>query len=472
MTNRIMASAAPGPLEAYAQHFDTLFGRLNQRDSLRRYLEGLLLPSERTKTLTALANTEPIVGAQQPAAQKLQWFLSESTWDVGAVTQRRIELLRTDPSTAPSEDGVLVVDETGDRKDGTRTAHVGRQYLANLGKIDNGVVSVSTLWADARVYYPLEVVPYTPAHHFEQGKSDPAFRTKPAIALALTERAVAAGIPFRAVVADSFYGEHAGFISGLERLGVGYVAALKPSHAWWHQAGTPGSLSEAAKGAGWADAETSGDWVRVERVFRDGHPEDWWALEIVAGPYGPDQRRRAVVVTTDPSALPEHSTWYLATNLVASGDDERATPAQRPADLAEIVRLYGLRMWVEQSYKQVKHRLGWSQYQVRSDRAIRRHWELVCCAFCFCWWAHGQELLLETRGFLPPHSNATAEEPVARGENTAGRVLAGDATPGARLAGAVGAAEPLVAGLVGAAPTARTSGTPGLALAWAGNSTV
>lgn len=48
-----------------------------------------------------------------------------------------------------------------------------------------------------------------------------------------------------------------------------------------------------------------------------------------------------------------------------------------------------MRMWVEQSYKQVKHVLGWSDYQVRSDLAIRRHWQLVCCAFSFCWWAYG-----------------------------------------------------------------------------------
>ena len=55
-----------------------------------------------------------------------------------------------------------------------------------------------------------------------------------------------------------------------------------------------------------------------------------------------------------------------------------------------MVRLYGLRMWVEQSYKQVKHALGWSDYQVRSDVAMRRHWLLVCCAFSFCWWAFGR----------------------------------------------------------------------------------
>ncbi len=76
-----------------------------------------------------------------------------------------LTLLREDPSTAPTADGVLVIDETGDRKDGHHTAHVGRQYLANLGKIDNGVVSVTSLWADERVYYPVDVEPYTPAHH-------------------------------------------------------------------------------------------------------------------------------------------------------------------------------------------------------------------------------------------------------------------------------------------------------------------
>src|SRR5438270_3911778 len=47
---------------------------------------------------------------------------------------------------------------------------------------------------------------------------------------------------------------------------------------------------------------------------------------------------------------------------------------------------YGWRS--EQSYKQTKGALGWADFQVRSDRAIRRHWQLVCCAFSFCWWAY------------------------------------------------------------------------------------
>jgi len=151
MTKRRAVATAPEPLEGYARHFDAVFGKGNQRDEFRHYLEGLLLPTERHKTLTGLANTEPLVGAHLPRAQKLQWFLSESNWDERQVQAQRLTLLREDPSTAPNGQGVLVIDETGDRKDGHKTAHVSRQYLANLGKIDNGVVCVTTLWADEQV---------------------------------------------------------------------------------------------------------------------------------------------------------------------------------------------------------------------------------------------------------------------------------------------------------------------------------
>lgn len=210
----------PVSLDVYAAQFDALFTWSNQREGFRQYLAGLLLPAERTKTLTALANTEPMVGIQAPAAQRLQWFLSESTWEAGAVTARRVALLRADPFTAPHAGGVLIVDETGDRKDGDKTAHVGRQYLGNRGTIEHGVVSVSSLCADERVYYPLAVTPYTPQHWFAGGKADPAFRTKPAIALELIDQAVVQDWPFRAVVADCLSDEHHGFRTALAQRGV------------------------------------------------------------------------------------------------------------------------------------------------------------------------------------------------------------------------------------------------------------
>ncbi|HEY4387049.1 MAG TPA: hypothetical protein VGN34_21545 [Ktedonobacteraceae bacterium] len=66
MTNRIEVAQAPALLEAYARYFDPLFRKSNQREGFRQYLESLLLPSKRNKTLTGLVNTEPLVGARLP----------------------------------------------------------------------------------------------------------------------------------------------------------------------------------------------------------------------------------------------------------------------------------------------------------------------------------------------------------------------------------------------------------------------
>src|SRR5438034_5725115 len=169
MTKRLPCPPAPGPLEEYAERFDDRLGTLAQRRGFREYLQGLLLPRDRHKTLTGLVGTEPIVGAQAPSVQRLQFFVSESSWDAEAINRRRLELLMTDPATAPHAGGVLVIDDSGDRKDGTKTAHVGHQWLGRYGKTDNGVVTVTTLWADERLYYPVHAVPYTPARHFARG---------------------------------------------------------------------------------------------------------------------------------------------------------------------------------------------------------------------------------------------------------------------------------------------------------------
>jgi SRSO17 transposase len=116
-----------------------------------------------SKTLTVLVGAEPLVQAQAAEVQRLQFFLSEASWNVDAITAQRLTLLMQVEDSAPSASGVLVIDDTGDRKDGQATDHVSRQYLGSAGETDNGIVAVTSLWADERYYYPLHVEPYTPA---------------------------------------------------------------------------------------------------------------------------------------------------------------------------------------------------------------------------------------------------------------------------------------------------------------------
>ena len=73
-------SGGAGPVGGVRGPLDDLFHSLAQRRGFREYLAGLLAPRDRNKTLTALAGAEPVTGAQHPAVQRLQFFLSESRW--------------------------------------------------------------------------------------------------------------------------------------------------------------------------------------------------------------------------------------------------------------------------------------------------------------------------------------------------------------------------------------------------------
>jgi SRSO17 transposase len=469
MTKRVPCPPAPGPLEEYATHFDEVFETLAQRRGFREYLEGVLLPRDRNKTLTALVGTEPIVGAQAPAVQRLQFFLSESTWDADAVNTRRLELLLRNPATTAHEQGVLVIDDTGDRKAGSKTAHVARQYLGSVGKTDNGIVAVTSLWADERLYFPLHVEPYTPASRLPQGKRDPQFRTKPQIAVALVDAALDAGVPFRAVVADCFYGDNLEFEETLGSAGLPYVLAVKSSKGSWGPLDAVHTPEEAARALSWGGPDEPGAWRPVVRRYRDGHAETWWAAELTLAGYGPDRPTRMIVATTDPATLPAISTWYLTTNLPRPGSPQAEDALLTPADLAEVVRLYGLRNWVEQGYKQVKQELGWADFMVRTDQAIRRHWQLVHCAFSFCWQTWFASGVMEAQADVHPDAPGTCPEPVPATDEAAGRggngarngpprdeCVAAGAAPGAGLVRSLAVPLALLARVVECAPAAGT----------------
>ena len=110
---------------------------------------------------------------------------------------------------------------------------------------------------------------------------------------------------------------------------------------------------DAARALAWHGPEDPGDWQPVTRAFPDGHTETWYAADATLGWWGPDGAQRLVAATADPATLPPKATWYLVTNLPRPGGPREPDSPHPAAPLAEIVRIYGIRHWVEQSYKQV-----------------------------------------------------------------------------------------------------------------------
>ena len=88
--------------------------------------------------------------------------------------------------------------------------------------------------------------------------------------------------------------------------------------------------------------------------------------------YGPTKGFRLIATTLDPKTLQLDAAWYLATTLPL----EEANPTQ-------VYEFYPLRAWIEHYFKQAKYELWWADFQVRPERAIVRHWELVLLATTF-----------------------------------------------------------------------------------------
>ena len=317
---------------------------------------------------------------------------------------------------------------------------------------------MTSAWADERVYYPLHLAPYTPAGPLARGQEGPRFPDQAADRAGAGGRGAGGGRRFRAVVSDCAYGESADFEGALWEADLPFVVAAREAGTWApaEAAHTP---KEAAAELRWEGPERPGDWTRVEREFRDGHRETWWAAELTLAGYGPDRRLGWSwrPPTRDPAGREQLVPGDQPAAARLAARRGRAVRAGRPA---EVVRLYGLRNWVEQGYKQVKDELGWADFMVRKDRAIRRHWQLVCCAFSFCWWAWSRA---PTTSPAPTRKQASPPQrgggKMWRGRRSAptGRTSPGRwRCAGSRPGCTPGRALALVARLVGAAPAPRS----------------
>ena len=166
-------AAMPPCFDRWCQKFDDLFKTKAQKTGFRHYLGGLLGESSR-KNLTQMADN-----AVSVVYHRLHHFLTDAPWNATQINARRLEVMNKCFQTRISQGFALIVDDTGHRKSGNFTSGVGRQYIGEIGKTDNGIVAVTTHLYDGRKSLPLDVELYQHANSLPEGKKDQEFKKKP-----------------------------------------------------------------------------------------------------------------------------------------------------------------------------------------------------------------------------------------------------------------------------------------------------
>jgi SRSO17 transposase len=241
-----------------------------------------------------------------------------------------------------------VIDETGDRKKGRATDYVKRQYIGNLGKIENGIVSVDAYGVIDNISLPLTFEVYKPQGHL---KTEENYRSKPQIASDMIQQLCDFGFEFELVLADSEYGESgSNFVALLHKLQLPYVLAIRSNHAVWMP---KEQRIRTTRGR------------EYDRTFSDGRSETRFIREIL---YGQRGAQRYWQLITEKETLPAASTWMVMTRV-------------NNISYRQVGNLYGLRNWVEYGFKQCKNELGWADFRVTDYEVIEKWWEVVMSAY-------------------------------------------------------------------------------------------
>ena len=337
------------------------FRRPEVRARARRYLTGLLERVER-KNGWQLAEQ---LGERHPRG--VQRLLDAARWDAEAV---RDDLRAYVVEHLGDPAAVLVVDETGFLKKGTKSVGVQRQYSGTAGRIENCQVGVFLAYVSATGRAFLDRALYLPkewaadaSRRAEAGVPvEEGFATKPQLARRMLERALAAEVPAAWVAGDEIYGDATELRRWLEGRGQPYVLAVSCSHPVWE--GGQQRRADAVVAALPAEAWTTlsaGAGSQGERWY------DWaWIRLPSAGPPGLAHWLLARRSRRDPIEL----AYYRAFG-----------PATTP--LAALVRVAGARWAIEESFEAAKGAVGLDQYEVRKWDAWYRHITLALLAHAY-----------------------------------------------------------------------------------------
>jgi SRSO17 transposase len=200
----------PKCFDRWCQRFDNVFSHLAQKREFRNYLTGLLGESER-KNLSQMADNA--VGV---AYHRLHHFLTEAPWSSDALNQRRLEVMNQCSQTRINRGFSLIIDDSGHRKSGNFTSGVGRHYIGQIGKTDNGIVVVTSHLYDGQKSLPLDIELYRHASSLPEGKEDEKFQKKPELAIKLIDKCLERKYRPGIVLIDAGYGNNTSFLKQLE----------------------------------------------------------------------------------------------------------------------------------------------------------------------------------------------------------------------------------------------------------------
>ena len=356
MVNRREARAWSRGLDEVAERIAPRFGRAEPRRRALAYLRGLLAPLER-KNSWQLAE---VAGDATPNAT--QEFLSRTRWEADLV---RDDLRAYVVEHLGDENAVLVVDETGFLKKGTKSVGVQRQYSGTAGRIENCQIGVFLGYASRHGQALIDRALYLPESWAkDRGRRTQAgvprqttFATKPKLARAMLERAFAADVPGAFVAGDSVYGADYALRRCIETSGRGYVLAV-------------------------TSAQPLG-FRRVQDWLEDVPAKGWTRLSAGDGAKGPRVYDWAYLPTA--LAAPEgwHKGLLIRRTLKGSAFTFYLTLAPQGTPLSTLVQVAGTRWTVEACFEEAKGEVGLDEYEVRSWTGWHRHITLAMLAHAY-----------------------------------------------------------------------------------------
>ena len=340
------------------------FARSEPRERVIEYVRGLLAPVERKNSWTLSER------AGESSPDGMQRLIASAGWDADLV---RDDVRAYVVEHLGDEAGVLVVDETGFLKKGTKSAGVARQYSGTAGRIENCQIGVFLAYATraGRTFLDREL--YLPKGWTEDrdrcreaGIGDEvAFATKPELASTMITRALDAGVPAGWVTGDEVYGQHAGLRRTLEERHMPYVMAVPVNQRVI--VGVDGRVAE----------------LRADALGKTLTPQAFKKISAGAGANGPRLYHwaRAAIRPLEPFG----GYWLLVRRSLTDPSDLAYYVCHGPeaTPLRELVRVAGARWAIEETFQSAKGQVGLDQYQVRRYDSWYRHITLVMLAHAF-----------------------------------------------------------------------------------------